>query len=461
MLRLPKWPWLVRYGLATVFVVFAIAAGQWLKGPPFVLLFPSVIIIAVLLDHGCGIYATLLAAGLASYRVVSTSHPTTIDPHNFIALLVFVITGLGITYIVEAMREAIDRLSGANRALVITSAERDQTIGMLNAVLEGTPDPVYVKDRGGCFVHVNQAAATLLGADIPSVIGRRDRDFLPADVAEQIEAVDAEVLAASAPLLREEIVGVEGAERRHFLSSKFRWTSGKGEVLGLIGISRDITDRKVAEDKLRAADAQKQLLLFDVNHRVKNHLQTVVGLISVASRRVTSVDSGREALHEAASRLTVLARVYTRLQMGAEAAVVDAGPFLRELCEDLAEGLVGSRPIDIAVDADDSPIDSHRAVTVGLIINELVQNALKYAFPAGRAGTITIDLRRAPHAFRLSVADDGEGYVVGAGPVGSGSRLIGAMVQQLDGTVHVDAAPGQGTRTTIDFPTTLVTEPGF
>ncbi len=462
LIQLPKLPWPLRYGLATAMVALAVAGGYWLRGPPFVLLFPCVVLIAVLLDHGCGIYATLLSAAAASYVVMAApGHAALGDIHNLTALLIFVITAIGVTYIVEAMREAIDRLSQANRALVIASAERDQTMGMLSAVLDGTPDPVYVKDSAGHFVHINQASATLLNAPIPEIIGRRDRDFLPDDVASQIEMLDAEVLAADKPLIREEVIGVEGGERRHFLSSKFRWTGGDGAVLGLIGISRDITDRKGAEDELRAADAQKQLLLFDINHRIKNHLQTVVGLISLAANRIRSIEDGREALHEAASRLTVLARVYTRLQVGAEAAVVDAGPFLRELCEDLHSGLIGARPIRLDVTTDNTAIESHRAVTLGLMINELVQNALKYAFPAGRAGVIAVSFERGPHCFTLVVSDDGDGFDLEARPRGSGQRLIAAMVQQLDGTLHIDTAPGRGTRTTVEFATTGATEAGF
>jgi PAS domain S-box-containing protein len=454
LLLLPRLPWPLRYGIATLLCFAALGAGLWLRGPPFLFFFPTVLIVAILFDHGTSIFAALLLSAMAVGRMLPANWPHP-DPHNLLALAIFLVTGIVMGSVVEALRHAANRLSDTNRALLTAVAERDITMRMFDALLEGTDDPIYVKGKDHRFVHLNQAAAALLGATIQLAIGKRDRDFLPPDVADTVEANDRRVMAGSDVIVIEEAIPTPQGNTRHFLSSKFAWTDMDGSVLGLMGISRDITDRKSAEDRLRAADAQKELLLHDINHRVKNHLQTIVGLMSVAANRIDSVDQAREIIDVTAARLAVLGGVYNRLQLGSSASVVDARAFLSELCGDLLTGLVGSAPVTIESHADATPIEANRAVTVGLFVNELVQNALKHAFPGGRPGRIRINLTRSDRTFRLEVGDDGIGFEPGAGrQTASGQRLIKAMAQQLGGTLAVDGGPGRGAQFVLEFPVT-------
>ncbi|PAX09261.1 sensor histidine kinase [Sphingomonas lenta] len=202
---------------------------------------------------------------------------------------------------------------------------------------------------------------------------------------------------------------------------------------------------------LQSADVQKALLLADINHRIKNHLQSVVGVLDIAARRAGTLDEAKAALDQAAWRLGMLGRVYDQLQLRDDATAVPADRFLSDLCGDLRATLVGLRPIALRVYADPVELDPTEAVNVGLIVNELVQNALKYAFPDDRAGTVAVRLERRDDCLFLEVADDGIGRAdpAEAGPAGTGSRLLRALAQQLGGALKWSGPPG--TRATLEF----------
>jgi two-component sensor histidine kinase len=209
-----------------------------------------------------------------------------------------------------------------------------------------------------------------------------------------------------------------------------------------------------ANRRLAAADEQKAVLLTDINHRLKNSLHAIAGILAAEGRRAGDA-AVRLALEDAAGRLRVLARVHERLHLGlgAEAASsVDMPGFLGALCADLQPTLVDLRPVVLRVAAEDIRLGVAQAISVGLIVNELATNAVRHAFPNDRAGSVTVRLHRGePGMLRLEVADNG----VGVGPHGenggTGTRLIRALAQQLDGSVERERAQ-EGTRVVVRFP---------
>ncbi len=449
-----KLPWPLRYLLSALAAVGALGLGHTVGGPPFLFFFPTIVFVAVVFDHGCSAFTTLLSAALAARFTLYAERAAVTDYRQAMALIVFVITGLVVGAIVEAMRHAIDELSKANIAMLHAAMERDSQIRLLDAITEGTPDPVYVKDSEGRFVLVNSAAAGVLGAPRDSVRGTRDRDYLDAESATAIEANDRAIMTDGAIRTIEERVRQPGGTLATFFSSKFPWRDADGTIIGIIGMSQDISQIKDGEARLKASDAQKELLLDDINHRIKNHLQTIGGLMSVAQRRCTSLDEAKDIIGDAVSRLSVLAQVYTRLQVASGETAVDARGFITDLCHDLNATLVGLRAVAIRCEVGPATLDSSRSVTLGLVINELVQNALKYAFPDDRNGEVRITFHRDDDTYRLTVADNGIGMPPSAEPTGTGNgrRLLRAMTQQLAGTLTTDSSAG--TRIELVFPVT-------
>lgn len=201
--------------------------------------------------------------------------------------------------------------------------------------------------------------------------------------------------------------------------------------------------------RLAASDAQKELLLGDINHRIKNHLQLVSGYLLLGQRDAADEKSAA-LLGTAAQRLKVLARVYDRLQLRAEATTVGARGFLEELVADLQPVLIGLRPIVLQVDAEDAELSSGRAVTIGLAVNELVTNAVRFAFGDDEPGSVHVYFRRCDPAYCLEVIDDGGGFRSEERSGSLGQRLLRSLVHQLGGTIEWSGPPG--TRVSITFP---------
>jgi two-component system, sensor histidine kinase PdtaS len=209
-------------------------------------------------------------------------------------------------------------------------------------------------------------------------------------------------------------------------------------------------------DALQAADTQKELLLNDINHRIKNHLQLVSGYL-LLGRRQTQDEASAELLGSAANRLRVLARVYDRLQLVNDTTTVSARGFLEELCNDLQLTLVGIRPIVLTVEAEDAELSSGRAVTIGMMVNELVTNAVRYAFEDEEPGNVFVYLKRRETGFCLEVIDDGDGFRSEERSGSVGQRLLRGLVRQLEGKIEWAGPPG--TRVSVSFPEAGIAAP--
>lgn len=213
-----------------------------------------------------------------------------------------------------------------------------------------------------------------------------------------------------------------------------------------------------ANRRLAAAEQEKELLLQEAGHRIKNDLATLVALVRLQGRAAKD-PFVQDILATTANRIHVLSRVHERLRPGAGAtSVIDVAAFMTDLCEDIKTSLIGIRPIAVRTKAEPHWLPEERSVPLGIIVNELVTNCLKYAFPDDRSGTIIIQFVRQDDTYELTVTDDG----VGIAPAtkrhtssGLGHRLVRSMAAQLGGTVKIVSEESRaGTRATVRFPAT-------
>jgi two-component sensor histidine kinase len=191
-----------------------------------------------------------------------------------------------------------------------------------------------------------------------------------------------------------------------------------------------------ANARIAASEQEKNLLLHELTHRFKNDLANLTAILRLQARSVAD-PFARTELMEASERVQIMGRLHQHLTPSGEATVVDAGKFISELCEDWRTSMIGLRPIVLSVDVEQDEMPFSQAIMLGLIINELVTNSLKYAFPEGRAGKIDILLTTVGTEHVLTVRDDGIGD---AEPfpesTGLGQRLVNAMTKQLNGQYH-------------------------
>lgn len=192
-------------------------------------------------------------------------------------------------------------------------------------------------------------------------------------------------------------------------------------------------------ERVVRAEKSKTLFLMELAHRTKNNLAMLSAMMRLQSRQ-SDVDAS-EVLKDMSERIQVMAHVYDHLTIRADQKVVDASQYLRDICRNLAASISGQSPVAIHADIDQLYIHSEQAVPIAMIMNELITNSLKYAFPNGQSGLIKVELRVSDDVV-LSVTDNGKGGAKG-GAEGIGSRVISLLAQQLGGTIGVeDQNPG-------------------
>ncbi len=228
---------------------------------------------------------------------------------------------------------------------------------------------------------------------------------------------------------------------------------GEDEALLMV---RDISDRKQAEVQIRASLQEKELLLKEIHHRVKNNLQIICSLLSL---QANTFNDPRivEPLQESQRRVRTMSLVHERLYQTTSLAEIDIAAYIVDLVQDTFHAsMLTNNPICLRFDLDNLYLEAETAIACGLILNELVANAIKHAFPDDRPGEICIRLKPHPtivNSYTLSIADNGVGIpkTVEIDNTDSlGLQVVCALVAQIYGTLEVDRQ--QGTAFHITFP---------
>jgi two-component sensor histidine kinase len=210
----------------------------------------------------------------------------------------------------------------------------------------------------------------------------------------------------------------------------------------------DVTTRRAVEnekqgllERTEELLRQKQVLLQEMEHRVANSLSIIAAILLLKAGAVTSEET-RQHLKEAHQRVMSVAEVQLHLHASRGIERIEVESYLTKLCGALASSMIGEQSITVKVTADEGTVDSSEAVSLGLIVTELVINAIKYAFPTGKAGAqilVSYELHGAD--WKLMVSDNGVGKIPGddpQAPVGLGTTIVGALAKQLDARVELD-----------------------
>lgn len=309
-------------------------------------------------------------------------------------------------------------------------------------------------DPDGRIVSWNTGAERVLGYSEAEILGQfssvlfTPEDRLKGEPGKELE--------------RARSTGRSNDDRWHVRKDGARfWASGilnsmsdeKGRLRGFAKVMRDETERQLADEQLRASLQEKEALLQEIHHRVKNNLQVINSLLRLQSQQIR--DSGTRGLfEEARNRVQAIASIHELLYRSPDLARVDFGAYLNRLTRDLFAFFgIPQEQINLSIHVSDAELDVSRAIPCGLIVNELVTNALKHGFPEGRNGTIRVSLNCNDRKCTLAVEDNGVGLPSGfdwEGAKSLGLQLVRVLTKQLDGTVKVSADPS--TRFEISFP---------
>jgi PAS domain S-box-containing protein len=212
----------------------------------------------------------------------------------------------------------------------------------------------------------------------------------------------------------------------------------------------DVTERVRLEREHAIAHERIAMLMEELTHRVKNSLQSIAAMVSIEARSHNSGE-GKAALERVSHRIHALGLLYSKLSKSDTVGTVDAATYLNDLCRDLVASVQGATAIALKTDIENEFLPTDKAISIGLIVNELVTNALKYAFPKETNGTVMVTLKRLPRELRLTVADDGEGIDPRRADSGLGGRLVQGFAHQLGGEVERESG-SQGTTVRLILP---------
>jgi two-component sensor histidine kinase len=217
--------------------------------------------------------------------------------------------------------------------------------------------------------------------------------------------------------------------------------------------ARDEAEAEIhaSRDRFAALAAEREVLLREVNHRVGNSLQIIASLLHLQANSATQ-EGVKAALTNAMGRVAAVAQVHRRLYTSHDVNSVLLNQYLESLLEDLRRSAEGNKMSRLTLKAEPIEIDPDRAVAIGIIVNELIMNAVKYAYPDG-AGPIHVELKAQDDDLLLAISDDGVGLNVKADPrsTGMGQRIVSAMAAKLEASVERDPAHS-GTRVVVRFP---------
>lgn len=338
----------------------------------------------------------------------------------------------------------------------------------LAAIVDSSDDAIIGKDLAGIIRSWNRGAQRIFGYAPEEVIGQPVQLLFPPDRVGEEDMIVQRIR--------------EGEKVDHFETIRRRKDGSDfpvsvtispirdagGAIVGASKILQDISARHRAQAELSRAKAdleqlvvertqalaQRNLLLSEVYHRVKNNLQMVDGLLLMSIVKITDLPA-RDVLMDLRSRVFALGLVHQQLMGSPDLKTFDVGPFLSELSANIMGGASADR-IKLKVDACPLDVGLDTAVPLGLLVTELVTNALKHAFPDGRAGQILVTLRVDPdNRVLLTVADNGIGHDAAApqpSKPGTGSSIVRKLVAQLDGHLSIRSDSGVTTEIIIPFP---------
>lgn len=227
----------------------------------------------------------------------------------------------------------------------------------------------------------------------------------------------------------------------------------EGKLIGSVHVARDITGRKKMEKELKNSINEKDLLIKEIHHRVKNNLQIISSLLELQEEYVKGEITAVNVLKESQNRVLSMATIHEMLYQSKELNHINFADYIKTLVTNLLDSYSKFDGVKSVIYVEETWLNIETAIPLGLIISELVSNSLKYAFPPGMPGKLTISLEGDDEGYELVISDDGVGFPeeLDFRNVKSslGLRLVNTLVRQLDGSIELDKS--QGTKYTIKF----------
>jgi two-component sensor histidine kinase len=330
----------------------------------------------------------------------------------------------------------------------------------LQATLAGLHEAVLVTDAAGRVAFMNASAQSFTGWELAAARGKAVEEVVPL-----VGRGD------TRPPPRDAVGRVWQTDQSFDLAGHYLWRAndstvlpiaghatcmcdGAGTLIGVVWVFRDATADQQLAAQLQAMLRAHEVLLREAHHRIKNNFQTLAGLLDMQADALAD-PRARAALEDSQQRIQSMALVHQCLYQSQDLERLDCAAYLHGLATELCRAYAAeARHLSLTITADDVRLRAETAIACGLILTELLANALKHAFPAGLPGAIEVTLRAEPvGTCVLHVRDDGVGFPAGLDfrqTDSLGLQLVCLLTEQLGGTIEM--ARGHGTHWRLTFP---------
>ena len=320
-------------------------------------------------------------------------------------------------------------------------------------ISENSGDVIWLLDIGSQkFTYVSPSVYKLRGYTVEEVLNQSMEDVLTPESYQSITenlpgAIQAFLSGEESAILQTNRVDqtCKDGSIVHTEVVTSLLTDDDKNVTGILGVSRDITKRVEMEEELKKSLQEKEMLLKEIHHRVKNNLMIISSLLNLQSRYIKD----KEALSifkESQSRANSMALIHERLYRSDDLKRINFGDYIRKLSNDLFRTYVADNGrIKLNIDVEDVMMDINTSIPLGLILNELVSNALKHAFPGDMGGEINVIFKSSGEDYQLTVSDNGVGLPADLDYKNTdslGMQLVNNLTGQIDGNLELDATNG-------------------
>jgi PAS domain S-box-containing protein len=303
------------------------------------------------------------------------------------------------------------------------------------SVVKNAVDIIIIIDDKSNIQFINHSTTT------QNIIGKSIYEFILPDYADLVKQKLKKVYETKQPQSYE-IKGTSGGTTAWYSTNAGPIFSGN-EVVGITLIVRNITERKAAEEKTRLSLKEKEILLKEVHHRVKNNLQIILSILNLQYANISDTKT-LELLRDVRSRIKAMSFIHELLYQANDFSNINFSEYISNISTNLIYSYT-QKEIELKLDVGSVFLDLDRAIPCGLIVNELLTNALKYAFSDQEEGEVFISLKQTPDFIQLVVADNGKGFpstIDYRNTESLGMQLVMTLVQQLRGEITLDNSNG-------------------
>ncbi|WP_027184435.1 sensor histidine kinase [Desulfovibrio inopinatus] len=322
-------------------------------------------------------------------------------------------------------------------------AKLEEQSSLQEVVFESLLSPLFYKDANKCYRACNSAFCAMAGFIQKDILEKTVHEIFSPEQARFFDAMDADVLQKNTAISQETNIVHPDGSLHHYLIRKNPMRRRNGDITGIVGIFYDITDRKRSEEHLRATLAEKDALLKEIHHRVKNNLQLVSSLLALQNEYAET--SAKPLFLSCYNRIRSMALLHEELYSYEMLDRIHFSTYLEKLSLKLFGAYSDGRNIVRSLETDDVTLAINTAIPCGLLVTELVTNALRHAFPENSTGTVTIAIHKDENTIHLRIQDDGIGMpedITVENATSLGLILVSGLIGQLHATLSIQRENG-------------------